>query len=146
MVVMAVNMTGRNRTINRQKFDRATLQASLRREELRFTGAFERVELPIAIAALLLVTLLAVFNIFELKQVMLRDADVDAGRRSANAFMLPDPRIRYPGNLRPVPEAGGAPAHLQYPVAKARVELACPRGHDVLSVARIPVPPLGYVQ
>ena len=30
-------------------------------------------------------------------------------------------------------------------VVKARVELACPRGHDVLSVARIPVPPLGCV-
>ena len=30
-------------------------------------------------------------------------------------------------------------------VAKARVELACPHGHDVLNVARIPVPPLGYV-
>jgi hypothetical protein len=82
----------------------ATLQASLRREELRYTGAFERVELPVAIAALFLVALLAVFNIFELKQVMLRDADVDAWRRSANAFMLPDPRIGYPGNLRPVPD------------------------------------------
>jgi len=82
----------------------AAIRASLRREELRYTGAFERVELPLAIATLLLVTLLAVFNIFELKQVMLRDADVDAWRRSANNFMLGEPRDGIRGNLYPVHE------------------------------------------
>ena len=39
--------------------------ASLRREELRFTGTMERLELPLAIACLLLATLAAVFWIFE---------------------------------------------------------------------------------
>ena len=40
------------------------LHPSLRREELRFTGKFERLELPLAVASMLLVTLLGVWNIF----------------------------------------------------------------------------------
>lgn len=77
----------------------------LRREELRYTGTFERIELPVAIGALLLVTLLAVFNIFELKQVMLRNEDVNLWRVSTNNFMLGDMRAKppAPGNLDPVP-------------------------------------------
>jgi Tfp pilus assembly PilM family ATPase len=77
----------------------------LRREELRYTGTFERIELPVAIGALLLVTLLAVFNIFELKQVMLRNEDVNLWRVSSNNFMLGDMRAKppAPGNLDPVP-------------------------------------------
>jgi hypothetical protein len=40
------------------------LAPSLRREDLRYTGTLERVELPLAVACLLLVTLLGVWNIF----------------------------------------------------------------------------------
>lgn len=78
----------------------------LRREELRYSGTFERVELPLAIASLMLVTLMAVFNIFELKQVQMRTQDVDLWRVSTNNFMLGDMRARppVPGNLDPVPE------------------------------------------
>lgn len=79
-----------------RQFGAAAVPARLRREELRYTGAFERVELPLAIAALLLVTLLAVFNIFELKQVKLRDADVNTWRESSNNFMV--------GYLDPMPK------------------------------------------
>ncbi|HUP24143.1 MAG TPA: pilus assembly protein PilM, partial [Thermoanaerobaculia bacterium] len=78
----------------------------LRREELRYSGTFERVELPLAIASLLLVTLLAVVNIFELKQIKHRTADVDLWRVSTNNYMLGDMRARppVPGNLDPVPD------------------------------------------
>ena len=80
------------------------LHASLRREELRYTGAFERVELPLAVASLLLVTTLAVFNIFELKFLSVRDGDVNLWRRSANNFMLGNPRGGVAGNLEVVPD------------------------------------------
>ena len=78
----------------------------LRREELRYSGTFERVELPLAIASLMLVTLMAVFNIFELKQKQMRTQDVDLWRVSTNNFMLGDMRARPPvaGNLDPVPD------------------------------------------
>lgn len=81
----------------------------LRREELRYSGTFERIELPVAIGALLLVTLLAVFNIFELKQVWLRTDDVNLWRVSTNNFMLGDMRAKPPskGNLDPVPDEIG---------------------------------------
>ncbi|MEO6709842.1 MAG: hypothetical protein ABI054_08550, partial [Planctomycetota bacterium] len=78
--------------------------ASLRREELRYTGAFERIELPIAVASLLLVTLLAVFVIFELKLVGLRDMDVDLWRRYANVYMIGDPAKGQAGNLEQPPK------------------------------------------
>lgn len=78
----------------------------LRREELRYTGTFERIELPVAIGALLLVTLLAVFNIFELKRVLSNTTNVNLWRVSTNNFMLGDMRAKppAPGNLNPVPE------------------------------------------
>ena len=43
------------------------MKPSLRREELKYTGAFEKIELPLAVACLLLVTLLSVQNIFTFK-------------------------------------------------------------------------------
>jgi Tfp pilus assembly PilM family ATPase len=75
------------------------IQSRLRREELRFTGAFERVELPLAVAALMLVTLLGVFVIFELKQVKLRKQDVNLWLQSAVNFMYGVPKEGKPGNL-----------------------------------------------
>lgn len=77
----------------------AALATSLRREELRYTGAFERIELPLAVASLLLVTWLAVFNIFEIRQVQLREGDVDSWRRSAVNFMIGKPAEAVPGTL-----------------------------------------------
>jgi Tfp pilus assembly PilM family ATPase len=75
------------------------IQSRLRREELRFTGAFERVELPLAVASLMLVTLLGVFVIFELKQVKLRKQDVNLWLQSAVNFMYGEPKDNKPGNL-----------------------------------------------
>ena len=75
------------------------IDARLRREELRFTGAFERIELPVAVAALMLVTLLGVFVIFELKQVRLRRQDVNLWLQSAVNFVYGEPKAGKPGNL-----------------------------------------------
>jgi Tfp pilus assembly PilM family ATPase len=77
----------------------SAIRASLRREELRYTGAFERIEMPLAVAALLLVTTLAVFNIFEFYGVGKRDYDVYLWLRSASNFMLGDPKKGVRGNL-----------------------------------------------
>ncbi|MBI5362165.1 MAG: pilus assembly protein PilM [Planctomycetes bacterium] len=49
------------------------LTPTLRREELRYTGAFERVELPLAVVCLLLLTLLGVWNIFLHKEMQVVD-------------------------------------------------------------------------
>jgi len=49
------------------------LQPRLRREDLRFTGKFERLELPLAVFSLLLFTLLAVQLIVINKQILWRD-------------------------------------------------------------------------
>lgn len=83
----------------------AMIPASLRREELRYTGAFERVELPLAVAALMMVTWLSVFCIFELNRVRLRDADVDLWRQSANNYMLGRPAEGVQGMLANPPDA-----------------------------------------
>lgn len=62
----------------------------LRREELRFTGTLERIELPLAVAGLMLVTLLGVFVIFQQKLYERRLQDVDLWLQSAVNFMYGD--------------------------------------------------------
>ncbi|MAF64951.1 MAG: hypothetical protein CMJ84_04735 [Planctomycetes bacterium] len=64
------------------------LQSSLRREELKFSGAMERLELPLAVVALLLVTLLGVFNIFISKEEQYVDQALYSWRESSNNFMI----------------------------------------------------------
>jgi hypothetical protein len=54
-------------------------------------------------------------------------------------------RPRYRTGLTCLMGAGWAPAVPPIQVAKGRVELPRPHGHDVLSVACLPVPPLGHV-
>lgn len=73
--------------------------ASLRREELRFTGAFERIELPVAVAALLLATLAGMFCMFEFLKLRGRRQDVTAWRQSTNNFLVGDPARGVPGYL-----------------------------------------------
>jgi hypothetical protein len=85
-------------------FGGAPLAASLRREELRYSGAFERIELPVTLAAIALLFLTALFNLFEFKQIQNRNIEIDAWRRSANNFMLGDARNGVRGYLNPVPE------------------------------------------
>lgn len=76
-----------------------SLQTSLRRDELKFTGTLERVELPLAIAALLLATLAGIFCMFEFMQLRGRERDVKAWRASSENFLAGDPAKGHAGNL-----------------------------------------------
>jgi Tfp pilus assembly PilM family ATPase len=64
------------------------LKPSLRREELRYTGAFERLELPIAVVTLLLVTLLGVWNIFLFKDTTYVDQNLGVWRDQTRAYLV----------------------------------------------------------
>ncbi len=78
------------------------LEPSLRREELRYSGAFERVELPVAVLCLLLVTLLGVWNIFLYKDLDNSNAALRYWRDSAVNWLKGKPKegqkgyIEYP--------------------------------------------------
>ena len=77
----------------------------LRREELRYTGTWERIEFPFAVACLLLVTLLGV--IFILQRRELGSLDRNGSRfwlKSSNNFVLGDPKKGAPGHLYPAPQ------------------------------------------
>jgi hypothetical protein len=78
------------------------LHSSLRREELRFTGTMERLELPLAVASLLLVTFLGVWNIGLGKELDRVNSAVRYWRDSAVAFMIPAQK-HLRGNLDPAP-------------------------------------------
>jgi hypothetical protein len=81
------------------------LRMSLRREELRFTGTLERLEMPLAIAVLLLITWLAILNIFEHKRLQRADGDVTLWLQSTRNFLISDPKAGVAGNLsKPWPE------------------------------------------
>lgn len=75
------------------------LRPSLRREELRYTGAFERVELPLAVVSLLLVTLLGVWNIFLYKESTYVDSHLKYWRDNAVRFLIGAPAKGQPGYL-----------------------------------------------
>lgn len=81
-------------------FEGGTLRPHLRREELRFSGRFERLELPIAVFMLLLFTMLFVRYIVLEKQLEWRDegnlakglkGDMQIWLEASNQYMLPDP-------------------------------------------------------
>jgi len=76
------------------------LRPSLRREELRYSGAFERLELPIAVVALLLVTLLGVWNIFVYKETTFVDANLATWRDQTKAYLVGDLKKGRPGVLK----------------------------------------------
>jgi Tfp pilus assembly PilM family ATPase len=73
------------------------LKPSLRREELRFTGAFERIELPLAVVCLLVVTLLGVWNIFLFKESSWVDANIGVWRDNARVALIGDLKNGRPG-------------------------------------------------
>ena len=75
-----------------------TLTPNLRREELRFTGKFERLELPLAVFALSLFTLLTVLLIITNLQLQWRDVgtpdsegDMQIWLMASNKYVFPDP-------------------------------------------------------
>lgn len=75
------------------------LRPSLRREELRYTGAFERLELPLAVTSLLLVTLLGVWNIFIDRDIQFVSAALHSWWNTSRNFMLTDLEQGTRGNL-----------------------------------------------
>lgn len=83
----------------------ARVDAKLRREELKYTGAFERLEFPLAVACLLLATLLGVINIllFQERETLER-AGILNWVISSNNFMISDPAKGRPGNMNPPDE------------------------------------------
>ena len=81
------------------------VESSLRREELRFTGTLERLELPLAVAGLLLVTLLGVWNIRMNKDLKQVNDGLLLWRESTVAFMNGDPKNGVRGNLEYAPKS-----------------------------------------
>jgi len=75
------------------------LKPSLRREELRYAGAFEKVELPLAVVALLAVTFLGVWFIFLTKETQFVDSNLAFWRNSAQKFLLGDLKKGQQGYL-----------------------------------------------
>jgi hypothetical protein len=84
------------------------LEPSLRREELRYSGAFERVELPVAVVCLLLVTLLGVWNIFLYKDMRTADDAQKFWRDSAMNWLIGKPEA-------------GTKGYIEYPDQAAKV-------------------------
>ncbi|HIG87021.1 MAG TPA: hypothetical protein EYQ25_08260 [Planctomycetes bacterium] len=90
--------------------DVATIAASLRREELKFTGTWERLEFPLAIATMLIATLLGVINIFQHRELSTLEI---AGARwyiqSTASHVFGDLKKAKRGYLYPVPTAKESP-------------------------------------
>jgi Tfp pilus assembly PilM family ATPase len=89
------------------------LSPHLRREDLKFTGKFERLELPLAVFSLLLCTLLGVQLIVTLKQIHWRDegdiaanlpGDMQLWLQYSNMYLLPNAEQGWPGRLKDPPE------------------------------------------
>ncbi|MDA1265350.1 MAG: hypothetical protein O2816_09765 [Planctomycetota bacterium] len=78
------------------------LKPSLRREELKYTGAWERIEFPLAVACLLLTTFLGVVHILQKRELGFLDV---RGTRywleSSNRFLIGNPRDGVPGHVDP---------------------------------------------
>ena len=75
------------------------LSASLRREELRFTGKLERLELPLAVMALLLAALAGIWFVVLDRQRRPLEADMQRWLATSNLFMLGDAKQGSPGKL-----------------------------------------------
>ena len=84
----------------------APMPGHLRREELKFTGTWERLEFPLAIATMLIATLLGVLNIFQHRELTSYE---QYGARwylqSVNSHVFGDLKKGKRGYLYPVPDA-----------------------------------------
>ena len=79
------------------------LKPSLRREEFRFLGKFERLELPLAVLGLLLLTFFSVRGIITYKDIQQRERNIGIWLQASNNFMLGDPKEGKLGKLRDAP-------------------------------------------
>ena len=77
---------------------------SLRREELSYSGAWERLEFPIAFAALMLTTFLGMVNIVQIRKIdALNYTGILQYLRNVNAFIVGSEASRGPAILNPGP-------------------------------------------
>lgn len=76
------------------------LSPSLRRGELKHKGNFERLELPLAVAGLLLLALLSVHFIINDKKLRVAERDMSWWLINTNKYMLGVPKSGWPGWLR----------------------------------------------
>ena len=72
---------------------------SLRREELRYSGTLERLEFPLAVASLLLVTLLGVYNIFTHNEMKFVRGGLSFWENSSHSLMVGDRKKGRAGSL-----------------------------------------------
>ncbi len=84
-----------------------SLKPSLRRDELRFTGTWERLEFPVAFAALMLATFLGMVTILQMRKI---DAMSYGGvlnmLRNSNEWIVGNPKKpTSPPIMNPVPKA-----------------------------------------
>lgn len=114
-------------------FEGGTLAPHLRREELRFSGRFERLELPMAVFTLLLFTFLFVQYIVLDKQLEWRDegklaaaepvkGDLQIWLEASNQRIFPDPSNPRPTRISDVGDNPGVKALAEY-AAKAQAGL-----------------------
>ena len=85
----------------------SVLAPELRREDLKYSGKFERLELPLAVFSLLLCTLLGVKLIVTMKQLDWRDegtptspGDMQLWAQYSNMYLLPNAESGWPGRLK----------------------------------------------
>jgi Tfp pilus assembly PilM family ATPase len=75
------------------------LRLSLRREELRYSGTLERLEFPLAVASLLLVTLLGVYNIFTHNETKFVKSGLSFWENSSHSLMVGNRKQGRAGSL-----------------------------------------------
>jgi Tfp pilus assembly PilM family ATPase len=75
------------------------MPARLRREELKFSGALERIELPLAVMFLLITTFLGVWFMFQQKERTAIDKNLYFLLTSSSNYMLGNPKKGQAGNL-----------------------------------------------
>lgn len=81
------------------------MSPALRREELRFTGTWERIEFPLAVACLLLTALLTVIFIIQKRNLeYLEGHGARYWLASSNNFLLGSPLDNQPGYMDPPPK------------------------------------------
>lgn len=85
------------------------LSPSLRREELRYTGKFERLELPLAVFSLFLFTLLIVQLIVTNEQIKWRDEGPLDNAGDMQIWLIASNRYVFPNADAPVPTRLTAP-------------------------------------
>lgn len=79
-----------------------TMKASLRREELKFTGAWERLEFPVALVALLAATFLGLVVILQRKEITAATYDGSlVWLQSSNNYAIGNPKENAPARIKP---------------------------------------------